>query len=396
MEGYICNIEHEKIEESIRLSQFAFQYELSEEERKDRLANYQSEQSWGYFVENQLAAKMAILKLKAWLNGEQYAIGGIAGIATWPEFRRHGIVKKLLIHALQTMKKDGQTLSFLHPFEFPFYRKFGWETYTDFKKYEIPKELIMNQFTSSGQMKRTTDWRLLDEIYHVYAQQFNGTLVRDEEWWNQRILKKKATAAIFYNESGKARGYIYYKVKNNEMNVEELVFLDETARKGLWKFIADHDSMIDKVVLKAPSDDQLAYSLANPRIKQEIVPYFMARIVDVVAFLEKFPITVGLEKQKLELQIKDEYAPWNNGVFSVKWSSSGKAKVKQIESDELKKSKDINAVLVCNIGTLTAMFIGYQRPAFLQSIGRLQASYATIELLEQLIPKKTTYLMDFF
>jgi predicted acetyltransferase len=136
--------------------------------------------------------------------------------------------------------------------------------------------------------------------------------------------------------------------------------------------------------------------LANPRIKQEIVHYFMARIVDVVAFLEKFPITAGLDKQRLELQITDEYAPWNNGTFTVKWSSSGKAKVKQIEADVSKKPNDSNLVLACSIGILTAMFLGYQRPVFLQSIGRLQASDPVIELLEQLIPRKTTYLMDFF
>jgi predicted acetyltransferase len=396
MEGHIRNIGHEEIDESIRLGQFAFQFEMNENERQERITNFQPEQNWGYYVENQLAAKMVILKLKAWLNGEQFAIGGIASVATWPEFRRLGIVKKLLIHALQTMKEDGQTLSFLHPFEFPFYRKYGWETYTEFKKYEITKDRIMNQFTASGQMKRTTDWRLMHELYQEYAQQFNGTLVRDEAWWNQRILQKKAITAIFYNESGMARGYIYYNVKNRELNVEELVFLDEPARRGLWKFIADHDSMIDKVVLKAPIDDMLAFTLANPRIKQEIVHYFMARIVDVVAFLEKFPITAGLDKQKLELHIKDEFAPWNNGAFSVKWSATGKAKVKQIEAAEPIESKLIPASLTCDIGTLTAMFLGYQRPIFLQSIGRLQASDATVKLLEQLIPRKTTYLMDFF
>jgi predicted acetyltransferase len=52
--------------------------------------------------------------------------------------------------------------------------------------------------------------------------------------------------------------------------------------------------------------------------------------------------------------------------------------------------------VTCNIGTLTAMFMGYQRPAILQSIGRLQTTEAGIELLEKLIPRKTTYLMDFF
>jgi predicted acetyltransferase len=395
MQGNIRPIEHDQIDVSLRLSQFAFQYELSEAELQERIANFKPGQIWGYYIEDQLAAKLHILKLQTWINGRSFDMGGIAGVATWPEFRRHGMVKKLLIHALQTMKAAGQTISFLHPFEFPFYRKFGWETYAEFKKYEIPKELLVNQFNSSGQMKRSDDWRLLDKLYQAYAQQFNGTLIRDEEWWTRNRSNKSSTSAIYYDEAGVAKGYIQYKVKNKEMNVDELVFLDEPARKGLWKFIADHDSMMDKVIVKAPVDDQLAYLLTNPRIKQEIVPYFMARIVDLVPFLEKLPMTAGLEKQKLELHITDVFAPWNNGVFAVKWNSSGKAKVKQIVALEEKESKVSSVKLACDIGTLTAMLMGYQRPAWLKAIGRLQTSNEVVELLEHLIPRKTTYLMDF-
>ena len=395
MENHIRPIGHGEVEESIRLSQFAFQYELSVEERLERIVNFKPEQSWGYYVEDQLAAKLTIHKLKTWINGCSFDMGGIAGVATWPEFRRHGMVKKLLIHALLTMKAAGQTISFLHPFEFSFYRKFGWETYAEFKKYEIPKVLIVNQFISLGQMKRTSDWRLVGELYQAYAWKFNGILLRDEEWWTRNVIKKKNTSAVYYDETGIAKGYVLFNVQDKVMNVDELVFLDEPARNGLWKFIADHDSMIDKVVLKAPVDDQLAFILNNPRIKQEIVPYFMARIVDLIPFIEKLPMVVGLEKQKLALHITDEFAPWNNGVFSVKWSSAGKAKVKLIEAmDSLKKAE--SSVIVCNINTLSAMLLGYQRPTLLRSIGRLQASDPAIALLEQLIPRRTTYLMDFF
>lgn len=398
MNGQIRNIELNQVEESIRLSEFAFQFELSEQDWQNRKENFQPEQSWGYYVDNQLAAKLNILKLQIWLNGKSTEMGGIAGVATWPEYRRHGMVRKLLVHALETMKDNGQALSMLHPFEFPFYRKFGWETFIEFKRYEIPKELLLNQFKAAGHVKRTVDWQQLDEIYQEYARQFNGTLIRDEAWWTHHIMNKKATAAILYNESGEARGYIYYKVKNREMNVEELVFLDESARQGLLKFISDHDSMINTVVMKAPANDQLAYILANPKIKQEVIPYFMARIVDLVSFLESYGAASGIEKRKLELAIKDEYAPWNNGVFAVTWSSSGKAKVKQVDEAVVRKAnKELPLRLTCEIGILTTMLLGYQRPTILQAMGKVQASSdEAIELLEQLIPRKTTHLMDFF
>jgi len=398
MGNQIRSIGQNDIVESIKLSQFAFQYDMSVEEEQERIMNFKPDQSWGYYVEDQLAARLTILKLQTWINGCAFEMGGIASVATWPEFRRHGMVKQLLIHSLQSMKADGQTLSFLHPFEFPFYRRFGWGTYVEIKKYEVPKELIINQFTASGQMRRTKDWQLFDKLYQAYAQQFNGTLIRDEGWWTRNVIRKTSTSAIYYDEAGVAKGYIHYKVKDREMVVEELVFLDEPARRGIWKFIADHDSMMDKVIVKAPVDDQLAYILRNPRIKQEITAYFMARIVDLVGFLEKLPMTAGLDKRKLELQITDEFAPWNNGLFSVKWNASGKAKVKMIADLEspTPKGKAAAVTIACDISTLATMLLGYQRPTLLRTIGLLQASDTATALLEQLIPHNTTYLMDFF
>jgi predicted acetyltransferase len=397
MADVIRNIENEEAEESLRLSEFAFQYELSHEERLNRTAQFQSKYNWGYYVDDQLAAKLTILPLQTYLYGEIFKMGGIAGVATWPEFRRHGMVKKLLLHGLQIMKNQGQTLSFLAPFEFSFYRKFGWETYVDYKKYEVEKINLPKWSEVTGQMKRTNDWRLLQSIYEAYAPTFNGMLVRDEAWWTRRIFAiKPGTASVYYNESGKPTGYVYYQLKKKEMDIHELVFLDEQARKGLWKFIADHDSMMDKVVLKAPSNDALPFLLANPRIKQETVAYFMARIVDVEAFLEQFPFAASSEKRKFELQLSDEHAPWNDGFFSLKVNASGKAKVKRAETAETRKDKGISSSLSCDIGTLTTLLLGYQRPSFLHSIGRLHAETAVIAELEALLPEKTTYLLDFF
>jgi predicted acetyltransferase len=398
MEQYIRMIkDNEAIEESLRLSEFAFQYELSPEERQDRLAHFKPEMNWGYYVDNRLAAKLTILTLQTWINGQHFSVGGIAGVATWPEYRRHGMVRKLLIHALQTMRDQGQTISLLHPFQYAFYRKFGWETFTEFKKYEVETKLLPAWSDIVGHIKRTSDWRLLDPIYQTYASGFNGMLIRDEDWWIRRVFKAKSgTAAIYYDDSGAAQGYIYYKVINKEMTVHELVFLNEQARKGLWKFISDHDSMLDRVLLKAPSNDKLPFLLSNPRIKQELEPYMMARIVDLVPFLEQYTFAAGLEKRKFELQITDAQASWNNGIFSVKVDSGGKAKVKRVEADELKKTKRLSTQAVCDIGTLTALLIGYQRPAFLQSIGRLEADAAVVADLDALLPQRTTYMADFF
>ena len=120
-------------------------------------------------------------------------MGGIAGVATWPEFRRGGMVAQLLGQALKTMRDRGQTLSFLAPFKFEFYRKYGWETYVDYVRYEIPADKLPKFEAAEGSkvVRADKNGELLNAVYEAYAKQFNGMLERDAHWWNERYLKGK-------------------------------------------------------------------------------------------------------------------------------------------------------------------------------------------------------------
>jgi predicted acetyltransferase len=392
---HIRKLKQEELFESLTLSEFAFQFELSTEEKEERIAWTKPEQVWGYFDEGRLAAKLTILDFHIWLHGESFAMGGIAGVATWPEYRRKGMVGQLLKQALRTMKEAGQSISFLHPFAFSFYRKYGWETYIDYLKYEITTELLPRfELQDGAKIERINkDWKLLNGIYEAYAKGYNGMLKRDGEWWNNRIFKfKKGSIAIYRDAQGELKGYIFYQVQNNSCTVHELVFLNEEARRGLWKFISDHDSMIEKVILIAPSDDKLPFLLSNPRIKQEVVPYFMARIVDVQSFVQQFPFAKAGDGERFYLQVSDSQAEWNNGLFEIRIEASGIAKVTKQPLSDAKEDQ----LLTCDIQTLSSLLMGYQKASFLNEIGRLDGREAEIKRLERLIPARTTYLADFF
>lgn len=391
----IRNLKREEIEEALKLSEFAFQFELSAEERAERIAAAKPHQQWGYFEEGQLAAKLVLLELETWINGRLFAMGGVAGVATWPEYRRQGFVAKMLMHSLQTMKEREQTVSFLHPFAFAFYRKFGWETYTSYKKYELTKEQIPSFGPVGGRVRRVgQDWETLNPVFDAYFSQYNGTIKRSEEWWKERIFRnRKGPVVLYHNEHGEARGYMIYKVKERTFTVHEMVFLDEDARRGLWHFIRNHDSMVTNVTLYAPEDDALPFLLPDPRVKQEIVPYFMARIVDAAAFVGRYPFTPTGEAgtPPVLLRVRDEHAPWNDGVFRLAVDGGGRGSLTPAGEDEARDS-----ALSCSIGALSAMMMGYRRPSFLHAAGMLDGPQSAVETLERLIPARPTYLPDFF
>ncbi|SDO82234.1 Predicted acetyltransferase [Paenibacillus sp. yr247] len=393
----IRTLRQEELSESFSLSEFAFQYELTEEERAERIGWMDPNQVWGYFAQGQLAAKLHIFNFHTWLNGQCFAMGGIAGVATWPEYRRNGMVGQLLVQALKVMKEQGQTISFLAPFKFEFYRKYGWETYVDYLKYVIPVDKLPKFKAAEGSsiLRVAKDKELLNPIYEKYAKQFNGMLKRDPAWWNNRYFKsKKGTAAIYLNAQGEQRGYVFYQVKDQVATIHELVFLDEEARRGLWKFIADHDSMMAKVEVKAPVDDQLPFLVHDPKFNQEKITYFSARIVDVESFFLQYVYEARDEAEPLCLRISDSHADWNQGVYRLDFTENGKsAKVTKLSEGDIPSEE---LILSCTVQTLTALFIGYQKASFMALIERLQGSQLLISRLEAAIPRRTTYLADFF
>ncbi|WP_128896552.1 GNAT family N-acetyltransferase [Longirhabdus pacifica] len=392
-------VESHEYKAALELSMYAFQAaSMSEEERDTYLERTkQLAEVWGVFDEKeQLAAKMNLLDFEVMIAGKAFAMGGVASVSTWPEYRRKGYVAQLLQHGLQEMRNKKQSISMLHPFSFAFYRRYGWETYIEYKQYgmstqELPK---IKQIKGSMEriMKPLDEWASLNNIYATYIQHYTGMLVRPEPIWKFNVLEDKGLhAAVYRNDAGEQRGYILYKIEKSKFIVDEMIFLDEEAREQLWKYICQHDSMVKEIEWSAPIDDYFTQLIDNPRIKQEVKPYFMARIVDVEQFVTQYPFEKTGKSHDITIKIEDDVASWNDHVFDIHISENGVAQIEQVV--DVAEQKDIITV---SIQSLTSMMMGYQTVDMLTKTNRLQGPKNTIEVLKQVIPSQTTYLSDFF
>lgn len=66
--------------------------------------------------------------------------------------------------------------------------------------------------------------------------------------------------------------------------------------------------------------------MPTPATSVKILPYMMARIVELQTFLEKYPFQSG-EKETYSLEIEDSYGPWNEGIWTITIDEQGKATV---------------------------------------------------------------------
>lgn len=371
-------------EEIVAMNQFAFQYELTEQEQLAEINKKSDAQIWGWITDDQLAAKVHVIPLSTYINGQLFEMGGIAAVATWPEYRRQGMIKKLLYHSLTEMRNNGQTVSFLSPFSFPFYRKHGWELIFTNKEYQVPISYFKQDWQANGYLRRVKlDTFLLNRIYQSFAKKYTGMLNRTEKWWRERILKNAKQIAVAYSDTNEPEGYVIYDVKDSRFTIKDYAYSSLNGQKLLLEFISNHDASVEQVELTVPENDQLALLLNHPTFEQKVNHYFMGRIVDVLGFLGKFPFNNKVPNGSISITVEDGFFAENSGTYQLTSSASGVdvAKIDQNDSD-----------IKVSIQMLTMLFLGYKRPLELYHLGLIQGDFEAIEQLEAFIPVQQTYI----
>jgi predicted acetyltransferase len=98
------------------------------------------------------------------------------------------------------------------------------------------------------------------------------------------------------------------------MEIEEWINMTAGAKRAMLSYVANHDSMIEKITLNPPVEEKFAFLMTDPKIKQEVSSYFMSRIVDVHKFLKSYPFRKDQETQPLIFQVTDSFVHRNDGT----------------------------------------------------------------------------------
>ncbi len=348
-------------------------------------------ESFGWFDGEKLASQISIYPMEVNLFGEMYAMGGVTGVATYPEYSGHGLMSRLIKRALQNMRDNRQSISMLYPYQIPFYRRKGWEIVTDKMTYTIRDTQLPKHVHVDGMVERVdTESTDIRTVHNRFAKMRHGALKRNDLEWEEywRWEADDVLVAVYYDAKGRPTGYLVYYISNDVFRIKELVYVNQEARHGLWNYISAHISMIEKVVGTNYTNEPMAFLLEDSEIEEEIRPYMMARIVDFEDFLMRYPFDIIPMHDELHFIINDPVMECNRGDFSLRWDENGKA--------ILERGGTRGEEVYCGIGTLTTMLFGYKRPTYLRRVERLQAGDEAIRILEDIIPIEQPYFSDYF
>jgi len=355
---------------------------------------------FGLFAGDDLRSICVHYDFEAHLRGEWVPLAGLAAVATPPEHRRRGYVRRLIDESLDRWRGEFP-LAALWPFSRSYYEQFGWATSNTAYKHQVPLgQLSVARGTADGRPKRLTadDWAALNEAYEAHVTGETLGLRRDERWWRERVLGDDDEPYIYaWERDGDVRGYVVYTFESTgdgmgdrRIDVAELAAADDDAFRGLLGFLADHDSQADRVDLSAPDDTLLDRVPSPGDVVCGVHTGPMVRVVDVPLALEATPYPDDATAE-VSLAVGDDTAHWNDDVFTLD-VSDGEATCTR--RDEL-EAGDADAAV--DIGTLSQLVVGYRDVADLRRIGELSVTRESVAAtLAALFPPETVALRDFF
>lgn len=381
---YVFQITDDEIEES--------GFETKRELLKSKQPILKLSDVFGWFQGDQLVSQIAIYPCEVNIHGKIFAMGGITGVGTYPEFAGHGLMKDLIHLALTKMRAKKQWISYLYPYSIPYYRNKGWEIMSDKITFKLRDTQLPKAITLPGIVERkNVDDPDVDDVYQRFAKENHGALIRNqfhwEEYWRYE-KEEERTAAIYYDENHQPQGVLFYWIRDDIFHVREMFYLNQEARNGLWNFISAHFSMVYWVEGDIYKNEPLAFLIEDSQFKETIEPYYMARIVDVEEFLAHFPFNYAPGLQAFHLAVTDPLAEWNQDIFGLEWDDTGKLTIT--------RGKACGEKVALNIQTLSCLLMNYRRATYLAKIERLQTDAGTLKTLELIIPDTEAYFSDYF
>lgn len=344
---------------------------------------------YGLMNRQKLGSGLFSIPFEVNFHGVDYKMNGIGDVMSAPEFGGHGGASSLLNAALNDMHENQVTLSYLAPFSYRYYRRFGYEqvfdhTVISLDNYNLPR--IKNP--TAGYVMRDKIKDMNPKIKAIYQSDNElGGVIRPQWWWDHMLDKHQDyQIATAFDDHDEIIGYLIYYSEGETFYIHEWKNLTDLSRKLLSRFIVSHQSIFRKFVYESADPDLKADLLEEPGLaKVEVQPYMMARIVDLSDFLQRYPVQ-KTTLAKTYLKVNDTLA-WNNHTWCL-----------AIEDGivTLEIADDHTPQLELTIQNLTKAMFGYRSLNSLFESGAVSGDQKKLVELNEIFVKNKPQLIDYF
>jgi len=371
---------------------FFYSFDQPETEFKESFLKREFDHSrvYGIKEDGQLQVSVTSIPFKVNFFGKEFGMSGIANVMSAPEYLQSNGVDTLMDQMFNDMHQDGTVLSYLGPFSYEYYRRFGYEQAFENLQITLPfVKLARYEKPSMGHLRRFKYSEAQELIGDLFTKNnTSGTIVRKSWWWkNLALWYPEDLIAVYYDELNEITGYAIYAFENEDFVVRDMYYQTSDAFLGLMHFINKHRSIYKNVVINSTDINLRVNNFStNPsEAKVEIQHGKMARIIDLEKFFSNYPIQ-STAIETINLEVNDSLA-WNNHIWELSVNKDKTSlKIADAEMPEV----------IVDIQTLTKAMFGYQSLADSAKIGNVLGNQDKIQALDDLFIHEKAQLKDFF
>lgn len=347
--------------------------------------------AYGEFDAQQLTSQVTQIPFQVNWGEQLLNANGIGNVSSYPEYRGDGAASRIMMVALQEAYERGDILSYLAPFSYGFYGRFGYAQAFDRLHLSWSAEHFPQGKRRGGTITRMAfdeAQALMDAVYERAPQMKRGGIERENWWWDYYFMMKTphTQVAIYRDDDHETQGYVMYEFVGETFKIREWDTLTTDALLSTTRFIGSHAGAFSRFEYEAPVSDlnelPVLQLMPEPQYEARVVPYMQARIVNLPAFVQALDIMLPTE---VVFNVTDETAPWNGGRFELRGGEL--TRVVQSEAPAITGS----------IQAFTQWLMGYRSLDNLLLTGDLTTADAkTFSLLQAQLPKQKPVLADYF
>ncbi|MCD4655264.1 GNAT family N-acetyltransferase [bacterium] len=285
--------------------------------------------TFGAFDNGEIMAGLRNLPLLQSVRGVLKKMGGVACVATYPEYRGQGIVLPLMKAAFEDMRAVNQSVSMLAAFKQSFYDKFDYVPIKpaiflnvprqSFKKYRfLPKD-------NSWELQRIYPDEGKKEFFgfmkEIVSGQYHGSVIYENISQSEWKYNNKNTTMLFVRRHGRleavARARCKGFMEDGELILEDMFWRDLPARDRLFQFIGLYWDQAYRIKLQVPNNCNFFHWFSDPEtLFKSTIPSapFMVRIIDPVEAFRDIPVPIP---GQFTYKLLDPLIPANNRTISL-------------------------------------------------------------------------------
>lgn len=336
------------------------------------------------FVDGRLATTFGAWPFRVRFNGRSVAMAGITMVATLPEFRRRGLLRRLMTKALSDQRDQGQAIAILWASMGAIYQRYGFGLASSNVTYEIDPRRI--EFASgapaSGSVRLYSqeDARpIFEALYKEFSRPRNLLIQRAKAMWDLRQQGERQHFGVYHDGAGEPRGFIGIEMgtdptrsPDQTIDVRDWAAIDADAYRGLWEFLGAHD-LVGRVRWdRVPEDDPAPLLFLEPReLHRRTADAIWMRITDVAAAL---PLRPYAEADAITIAVTDELCPWNAGTYVLETTGA----------ESSAEKVDATPDLTMPVASLAVLMSGHRPASVLARAGRVEGDPKAIARADRL------------